>query len=393
MAPEKLRKLTLMFLSTMTVMAGAIVAPALPQIKQTFIHTPFIDLLAKSVLTLPALFIALFGPVVGYILDRYGRKKMLFYALVLYAIAGTSGLFLDDLYSILVGRAFLGIAVSGIMTTATTLIGDYYWGEERNRLMGFQASFMALGGVLFLVLSGFLADLSWRGPFGVYIFALMLVPMVAVYIFEPERKRQTAGHSSKLRITKNMALVYLLAFIAMIFFYMIPVQVPFLLHANMEIENWQVGIAISGMNLIGAFVSMQYKKIKDYLSFPTIFAISVSLMGASFLMVVVCHDFYLATLALCFGGLGTGLIFPNTTLWLVSVAPEDERGRAVGLLTTFLFLGQFVSPYMSNLLMDHKVVATSFVSAAYLLFFLAILFGVGNQVRRLLNLEKSHNKA
>jgi MFS family permease len=54
-----------------------------------------------------------------------------------------------------------------MMTTATTLIADYYEGERRSAVMGQQAAFMGFGGVVFLVLGGVLADLSWRAPFGI----------------------------------------------------------------------------------------------------------------------------------------------------------------------------------------------------------------------------------
>ncbi len=89
---------------------------------------------------------------VGALIDRFGRLKLMLSSLILYGLAGTSGYFMNDLYSILVGRALLGIGVAGVMTTTITLIADYFEGTERNAFMGLQGAFVALGGVISVTL-------------------------------------------------------------------------------------------------------------------------------------------------------------------------------------------------------------------------------------------------
>jgi MFS family permease len=143
-------KISLLLISTLTVMSGATIAPSLPAMREYFADIPNADYLVRLALTLPALLIALGAPVVGLIIDRLGRKPLLLLALILYGLAGSSGLFLNSLNLILVGRVFLGISVAGIMTTATTLIADYYTGNARAQFLGLQAGFMGLGGVVFL---------------------------------------------------------------------------------------------------------------------------------------------------------------------------------------------------------------------------------------------------
>jgi MFS family permease len=149
-------KLTLLFASSLTVMSGATVAPSLPAMKQQFesaIADPDLrTTLVKLVITLPALFIVIGSPIAGIVVDKFGRKPLLLITAILYGFAGSSGLLLESLPGILVGRAFLGLAVSGVMVSATTLIADYYSGPARAAFMGLQSGFMGLGGVLFLTL-------------------------------------------------------------------------------------------------------------------------------------------------------------------------------------------------------------------------------------------------
>jgi MFS family permease len=135
------------------------------------------------------LFIVLAGPLTGWFLDRKGRLPLLIPAMLLYAIAGSSGLYLDSIWSILAGRALLGVAVAGIMTSATTLIADYYKGPERSQFMGWQAAFMNFGGIVFLTAGGGLAEMGWRWPFIIYLSSLLLVPLVYYSLTEPVREK------------------------------------------------------------------------------------------------------------------------------------------------------------------------------------------------------------
>ena len=123
-------------------MAAATIAPALSKISEAFSNNPDAEFLSRLILVLPSLIIAIAAPFMGYIIDRFGRKKLLLTSLILYAFAGTAGYFLDNLYHILISRGVLGIAVAGNMVTITTLVADYFDGKERDQFMGLQGGFM-----------------------------------------------------------------------------------------------------------------------------------------------------------------------------------------------------------------------------------------------------------
>lgn len=86
---------------------------------------------------------------------------------------------------IFVGRALLGIAVAGIMTSGTTLIADYFRGEERAKLLGLQTGIMSLGGTVLITLVGLLTDIQWNTPFLIHLAALAVLPFVVIYLREP----------------------------------------------------------------------------------------------------------------------------------------------------------------------------------------------------------------
>ena len=84
-----IRNLTILLGGTMTVMAGATIAAALPEMNLVFQDVPNVDFLVKLVLTIPALLIAISAPFSGVLLDRWGRKPVLIAALILYGLAGS----------------------------------------------------------------------------------------------------------------------------------------------------------------------------------------------------------------------------------------------------------------------------------------------------------------
>jgi MFS family permease len=67
---------TLLALSTLTIMAGATIAPGLPRMQQHFADVENAGLLVRLVLTVVALSVALFSPVAGILADKFGRKPL-----------------------------------------------------------------------------------------------------------------------------------------------------------------------------------------------------------------------------------------------------------------------------------------------------------------------------
>jgi MFS family permease len=347
-------RLTLLVISTLTVMAGATIAPSLPAMKQFFESVENADYLVRLVVTAPALFIAIGAPVVGVLIDRLGRKRLLAVALVLYGLAGSSGIWLNEIGLILVGRAFLGMSVAGIMVTATALIADYYTGPARGQFLGLQAAFMALGGVVFLSVGGFLADVNWRMPFALYLVALLLAPCVLLFLPEPQRIVTDGPAPGSIQDgatqfpTHLVALTYAIALLSQIVFYTIPVQLPFYLQTLVQASAFHSGLAIALCSFFSAVTSLLYQRIKARLNFVNIYGIAFLNIALGYGLLSLAQGYELIIPGLAIAGLGLGLLMPNMNFCLTSVTPSAARGRVLGGLTTSFFLGQFTSPLMSQ---------------------------------------------
>lgn len=351
-------KSTLLLVSIMTVMSAATIAPALPLLADVFKSTPNAELLSKLVLSVPALFIALSAPFTGKFIDRYGRLNLLYFGLILYALSGTSGYFLNNIYHILIGRILLGVSIGITMTIAITLTGDYFEGDERKRFIGFQGAFIAMGGVVFITIGGYLADIDWKMPFLIYGLSLFVIPLVLVFLKEPA-KPFTKTQPSLEKSNGLINIIYATAVVFMILFYIIPIQLPFQLK-EIGIEKHSLAGITLAINAIGAVIgSLLYSRVKQKIEFAAVFSVGFLIMAIGYLVSGLTSNFPIVIISMFIAGLGFGLILPNMNLWVIQLTKAEVRGRNMGVLTTSLFLGQFLSPLVVEpliLIMDLSMV-------------------------------------
>ncbi|GLR53121.1 MFS transporter [Shinella yambaruensis] len=376
-SPADLRRnSTLLFISTLTIMSGATISASLPGIAARFADVENVALLSRLVLTLPAVFIALFSPAAGFLVDRFGRKPLLTVSLALFAIAGASGLVLDTLPGLLVGRAALGIAVGGIMTATTALVGDFFQGAARDRYMGLQQAFVGVGGTIFLTGGGFLAEVHWRGPFLIYTVAVLLVPAALAFLPEPRRARPAgpATGADRLggRATALLALLFLAAAVNMIAFYMIPTQLPFYLETLGFAAPSLAGTAIGAGQFVGVVSALAFAPFRRLAGIMGVFGLGFVSAGLSFLLLSGAESYAGVLAAMAVSGVCMGTIMPNFAAAAMLLAPPARRGRVSGLLVSSIFAGQFLSPVVSQ-----PLIAVSGYDGAYAIVGAIVLaFGV-----------------
>ena len=345
-------KFTLLFASTLTVMSAALIAPSLPQMAEAFGGDEEASLLAKTVLTAPAIVIAFFSPVAGWLLDRFGKMRIFLPSLILYAVAGSAGLYLETPDAFLLSRGLFGLMVAIVMTTTTTLVGDYFEGEERSKFIGFQSAAMALGAGALVFLAGSLADLNWRYPFGVYLTAIIVLFFAIKYLWEPEKREEKALSKNDLKHPISapkvpllpVATVYIATFIGLLLFYLIPTQSTFLLK-SMGVES--NALASGGLIIATIFAgatALIYPYFKRRMTYGKIYSLCFVLIGTGFLLVSYATSSWAVILALVITGIGSGFFMPNASLCLMALSPESHRGRVIGGMVSVAFLGQFLSP-------------------------------------------------
>jgi MFS family permease len=220
-------KISILSISLLTVMASAAISPALAKIAQAFPGTD--PTLIKLVLTLPSLLIIPFSLLAGWLATRMQRKHILLIGLVIYFLGGVGGGLAQNILQLLIIRGLFGIGVGLIIPLSISLIADFYEKEERAKMMGLSGSVSHFGGVIFLLLSGWLACLSWRYAFAVY--GLSVVILLIILFWLPELETKKGAGPVKAKLPGEVFLCAVLGALMMVAFYAAPTNLA------MFIEN------------------------------------------------------------------------------------------------------------------------------------------------------------
>ncbi|HYO48562.1 MAG TPA: MFS transporter [Chloroflexia bacterium] len=121
-------------------------------------------------------FIGMFGgaALAGSLSDRYGRKAVFQWTLILYAIGTGLSAFAWDLPSLLVFRLIAGLGLGGELPVASTLVSEWSPPKVRGRMLVLLESFWAYGWTIaaliaFLLVPMFSGDtnIGWRVAFAI----------------------------------------------------------------------------------------------------------------------------------------------------------------------------------------------------------------------------------
>ena len=341
--------ISLLGVALFTLLAPAIITPALPGIQAHFRDVPNSALLTKLILTTPPLFVALAGPWLGVAMTRLGAKRMLTWSVLGVGIIGSLGAALSTLPELLACRAILGVTLVGMMVSSTTLIGDLYRRQDRMAFLGLQSATLKLGAVIFTALGGVLAAIGWREAFAGHLITLLALPGVVLAVPAPAREAPRAEQTQPTGLDASFtALVCVVAFFGMVMYFAIPTQVPFLMTERLHSTPQEIGLLIASSTLFGILTSATYHWFKSRLRYVAISALAFAATAAAFAVLAVAVSAPAMYAAIATVGLAYGLLIPNLSAWMLAGTEREQRGRAIGTLTMALFLGQFFSPLIAQ---------------------------------------------
>ncbi|PPK98842.1 putative MFS family arabinose efflux permease [Kineococcus xinjiangensis] len=332
--------LLLVGLSCLAVLGAVLIAPIQPSIARHFADTPGVGALVPISLTVPALAIALLAPVAGRIIDRTGRIRLLVASLVAYAVFGTAPLWLDSLESIVASRALVGVAEAGIMTCATALVGDYFTGRRRNRYFGLQTVAASVSAVIFIGAGGALGAQDWRTPFWLYAVGLLGAVLVPFVLREPAAA--PAGKLPPLDL-ERLRLPLAVTFVGGIVFYTPIVELSFALDA-LGVESVAVIGGVSALAAVATAVGAASFAPMARRGPAVLLPVAFGLAGVGLVVVALAPSVPVLLAGGIIASAGTGLMLPTLLSWTLSDVSHDQRGRATGIWTGCLFIGEFICP-------------------------------------------------
>ena len=345
--------LQIVFAATLVNVLGITgIAPALPDIMRDLGVSPDAIGLLTAVYSLPGV---AFIPLSGVIADRVGRKKLLVPSLLLFGLAGTACAFAPD-YGLLLGLRFLqGIGGAPLFTLCLTLISDLYAGERCTTAMGYDASFVNIGGTAFPALGGALTMLGWRYAFLVSVAALpvALFALMALESPEPSRNRRLreylggvarSARSRRFLVLSLAAVATFLVLMGTHFTYF-----PLLISGSFGAPSLVVGLIMASMSAVGALTSSQLGRMGRYLTSGRMLQMSFALMALALVLIPLAGQIWLLLVPTVIFGVGWGLNDPSRNALYAEMAPGEHRGAYMSLTQTVVRVGHASGPMVMAL--------------------------------------------
>lgn len=142
----------------------------------------------------------------GLMADRYGRRFIFIFTLLLFSIASGLTAFTTGLTLFLILRFFIGMGLGGELPVASTLVAESVAPHERGRIVVLLESFWAFGWILAALIGYFvITDYGWR--IAMLLSALPALYAVYLRLNLPDSPRYTA-QTVRSSIINNIKLIW-----------------------------------------------------------------------------------------------------------------------------------------------------------------------------------------
>lgn len=389
-------KICLLFVSTLSVMCTGVVSPAIPLIKKSFTNIEHIDLILKMMVVMPNFFIGISAPLAGYLSQKVNKKILLVSSLVGYGIFGSVGFYANSIHVILIFRGLLGLTIAFLTTSSTAMIGEYFSNPtERGKIIGMQSTCMCIGSVVYTMMAGFLADMNWRYIFLIYCTGIAIAPLILTF------RKSSQNHDKEMNkkeddafILQNnfvIAMICLINMVIMILFYLIKLQLPFIIYELPKMTAKSIAFAFSVETMCAAIISLRYQRFKKNRDYAIICATGFLIISFSYILIGASKNFNLIIFGMLICGVGMGIMQPNTILWLLSVTRPKNRGIIIGFYTTSTYFGKFLSPIVMMPLIKITKVSHSFFISSFLMLVISVAAMFFNDYLSRINRAKLRN--
>ena len=323
---------------------------------------------------------ALFQIPFGWLSDRFGRKPVILFGLVIFVIGSLVAAMSEHIYGVIAGRLLQGCGAiaSAIMALAADLSRD----EQRTKIMA--SIGMSIGGAFALAMILGPVLTNWLGLHGIFyaISLLALVAMLVIYFLTPDpdskfvQRDAVATRNQFSMIFKDGQLmrlnfgIFTLHFLLTSFFVAFPnrlsaLGVDLAEHSWLYLVTMVVSVALMLPMMIFA------EKKRQHARAMLVGVMLIALVQFAFGM----FQFPLAMVVVAMIVYFTGFNLMEALLpsMISRIAPLSGKGTALGVYSTSQFAGAFLGGPIAGLIMQYKGMDGIYLVGAFMAMFWALL--------------------
>ncbi len=362
--------------------AASVISGTIPGMAKSFPAQSEVNI--EMLTTIVSIFVTIFVLVSGFIVKKIGQKQTAIIGLTIATVSSVIPFFSNSFILIMISRALLGVGIGLANPLAISLIGAFFKGEERAKIMGYRTAAAGVGTAVMTYIAGQLLTFGWHSAYLVYLLFIPTLILFILFVPSPEKyaidKKETDHSDKKDSLNTEqpnykdpkMTIFGLTILIFLVLTAMMIVMVKLaLLYVGKGIGTaTQASTALSILSFAQVLGGIMFGKA--YLSLKkNVLSISLLLAGLSLVSIGFVTSRIILIALMILIGIAGGLIIPYifnriTEISLPKNAPLNTSIALVG--SNF---GAFISPYAASLI--GKTSADSIINAGGLLLILAVI--------------------
>lgn len=320
--------------------------------------------------------------ILGPVSDKYGRKPVLAWSVLVFIVAAVVSLFSKTIYFFLVCRFVQGLGASGCYFLARTIPADIYHGRDLAKTMAVIGAINGIAPACSPVLGGFISsEFDWKGVFvTLAIFGVILLCISGKLKETLPVADRTKGSLLKSfgaygKLLKNYRfMIHVLlkgASLGLVFAYIS--SAPFIMQEHFGFSQTVFG-CIMGANAIlvagGSMVALKFKQLKTGAFVGGISLMITSLVEALGLYFV--DNFWIYEILLLPMLFSLGMIFTVSNTLAMNEGRNDAGNASAILGVAGYVFGAVVAPLVGKGNILHST-ATAFIVLAVITLVFAVL--------------------
>ncbi len=340
-------KLAILFYSLVQIGAICIIS-ILAKIKELF--PEYSITVIQFLATCPSVVIIFVSLLTGKLVEHISKKYLAVFSASLFMVAALGGFFFHgSLILLFVWQIILGVGIGILVPLGSSLITDYFAGEERSSLMGLQSAIISVGGVLLSLLAGLLATIDWYFS---YLALLLVIPGFLLLLFGLPFDRPVHGaktNGKRARVTPKVVIFYgLTAFLFMMFYNIISTNLSLHLIENGISGSVNSGIATAVFMLSGAVAGVMFKFFKRYLG-ERVIALGFFNLAAGALITGAAKSYIFVLIGVFIAGFSLSIVMAQVVISIAEREKPEVVTMSIALNMAINNLGAFLSPNFTKL--------------------------------------------
>ncbi|WP_283585478.1 MFS transporter [Limosilactobacillus ingluviei] len=364
----------------------SLIFPVMPFIKNEY-HFSAFDMGMMSALFALVQFVA--SPVVGRWSDRLGRKPMLIWGMVLFAIGQLIFAVGNTLWIFDFSRVIDGLSAAMFVPTSMALAADITTPRERAKVIGWLSAAFSGGLILGPGLGGILAAWGYKVPFWVAGILGGMATLVALFWLPDDRKVDLGQPSEpaptspapgwgKYRHLMTRPMLILFAMILVAAFGLAGFESIYSLYVN-EVHQFDLAAIATVLTLNGILsLVLQvffFEKLVVWLGEVKLIRYSYLLSALATLVVIYDHSHWQIIVATLVVFEAFDLLRPAITTLLTKASTKDQ-GLINGMNMSLTSIGNIFGPLLSGATLDWNYQYPYLIVTVFLMVAFGISFGL-----------------